>query len=53
MPKSFELSPIGQQGLRFAVNGVAVVNYEGCVLDRPLLRRYGAGNRDRLLDDLE
>jgi hypothetical protein len=28
MPQSFELSPVGQQGLGFAVDGVAVVNYE-------------------------
>jgi hypothetical protein len=28
MPQSFELSPVGQQGLGFALDGVAVVNYE-------------------------
>ena len=28
MPQSFELSPVGQQGLGFAIDGVAVVNYE-------------------------
>ncbi|MEA2453157.1 MAG: hypothetical protein QOG04_1867 [Actinomycetota bacterium] len=28
MPQSIELSPIGQQGLGFAVSGVLVVNYE-------------------------
>jgi hypothetical protein len=28
MPQSFEMSPVGQQGLGFAVDGVAVVNYE-------------------------
>jgi hypothetical protein len=28
MPQSFELNPVGQQGAGFAVDGVAVVNYE-------------------------
>ena len=28
MPQSFELSPVGQQGLGFVADGVAVVNYE-------------------------
>ena len=28
MPQSFELNPAGQQGLGFALDGVAVVNYE-------------------------
>jgi hypothetical protein len=28
MPQSFEMSPVGQQGLGFVVDGVAVVNYE-------------------------
>lgn len=28
MPQSFEMSPIGQQGLGFVADGVAIVNYE-------------------------
>lgn len=28
MPQSFELNPVGQQGLGFAIGGVAFVNYE-------------------------
>ena len=42
MPQSFEMSPIGQQGLGFALGGVLIVNYEDsysvdrCVGDKVL-----------------
>ena len=42
MPQSFELSPVGQQGLGFAAGGVLIVNYEDsyaidkCVGDKVL-----------------
>jgi hypothetical protein len=28
MPQSFEISPVGQQGLGFVAGGVLIVNYE-------------------------
>jgi hypothetical protein len=42
MPQSFELSPVGQQGLGFVAGGVLIVNYEDsysidrCVGDKVL-----------------